>query len=346
MLRGFEMDWAKVVILLGSLSVTAPAFGVSCTTQSQMAVNQRTVLEETARMLGGNVLANNTEAVRAQTIPAVASQFNGIAGSIQNLNAEIRGATMTVDTLYLLDASDMKAAADTQFFCGVSGSPLTVVVTIPNLPPGRYALAILHATGVKQPQQISLILQNEPSGSNTWLLAGFYTRPMTLAGHDGIWYWRQARDYAAKKQNWDAYFYYQAALQLLEPVDFISSPNLQKLQHEADATKPPDLPGMDPMRLNAGTQSFEITNLHTGELSNQLDLVVTYNAAPNQSLVQAREQVTAVMRALLQQHPELSAAFHGLWVYAAVPGSSQAPFALELPMNQISNSGSAAGQSS
>lgn len=341
MSRGLLMNWVKVVILLGSLSLAAPAFGVSCTTQSQMTVNQRTVLEETARMLGGNVQANNTEAVRAQTIPAVAAQFNGIAGSIQNINAQIRGATMTVDLLYLLDASDMKAAADTQFFCGVSGSPLTVVVTIPNLPPGRYALAILHATGVKQPQQITLILQNDPAGTTTWKLAGFFTKPMTLAGHDGIWFWRQARDYAAKKENWDAYFYYQTALFLLQPVDFISSPNLQKLQHEAESTRPGDLPGLDPMLLNAGTQNFLITNLHTGELSNQLDLVVTYNATPNQSLVQTRAQVTAVMRALLQQHPELASAFHGLWVYASVPGS-QTPFALELPMDQISNSAAGA----
>lgn len=343
MSRSLSMDWAKVVILLGSLSLAAPAFAVSCTTQSQMAVNQRTLLEQTARSFGGNIQANNTEAVRAQTIPAVASQFNGIAGSIQNIHADISGATMTVDLLYVLDASDLKAAADSQFFCGVPGSPLTVVVTIPNLPPGRYALAILHATGVKQPQQISLILQNQPAGTNNWELAGFFAKPMTLAGHDGVWFWRQARDFAAKKQNWDAYFYYQTALFLLTPVDFLSSPNLQKLEHEADGTKPADLPGLDPMRLNAGTQSFEITNLHTGELSNQLDLVVTYNATPGENLVQSREQVTAVMKALLQQHPELASAFHGLWVYASVPGSNLTPFALELPISQIQSSGSGGG---
>jgi hypothetical protein len=44
------------------------------------------------------------------------------------------------------------------------------------------------------------------------------------------------------------------------------------------------------------------------------------------------------MRALLQQHPELRAGFHGLWVYAATPGNRN-PFALELPMDQIENSG-------
>jgi hypothetical protein len=217
-----------------------------------------------------------------------------------------------------------------------------VVITIPNLPPGRYALAILHATGVQQPQQISMVLQNDPAGSSLWKLAGFFTKPMTLAGHDGIWYWRQARDYAAKHENWDAYFYYQTAQSLLQPVDFISSPNLDRLQRETEQTKPPDLPGLDPMKLNAGTQTFTITSVHTGVLSNQLDLVVTYDAAPNEDLVQERTQVTAVMRALLQQHPGLAQAFHGLWVYAAVPGSNRTPFALELPIDQIQNSGSSA----
>jgi hypothetical protein len=343
MLRRISISWVTVASVLLSIGVGAPAFGVTCMTQSQMTASQRTPLEESAKMLGANVQSGNAAAVQAQTIPAVASQFNGIAGSIQAINADIRSASVTVDNLYVLDATDLKAPGEAQFFCGVSGSPLTVVVTIPNLPPGRYALAILHATGVQQPQQISLVLQNEPPGSPIWKLAGFFTKPMTLAGHDGIWYWRQARDYAARHDNWDAWFYYQTAQSLLQPVDFLSSPNLDKLQHETDQTKPGDLPGLDPMRLNAGTQAFQITNLHTGVLSNQLDLVVTYNAAPNQDLVQARAQVTAVMRALLQQHPELAQAFHGLWVYAAVAGSNQTPFALELPIDQIQNSGSAAG---
>jgi len=342
MLRRISNSWAIVATILLPLGMVAPAFGVTCTTQSQMNAAQRTPLEESAKMLGANVQSGNAAAVQAQTISAVASQFNGIAGSIQAINTDIRSAVVTVDDLYLLDASDMKAAGEAQFFCGVSGSPLTVVVTIPNLPPGKYALAILHATGVQQPQQISMVLENDPAGSSMWKLAGFFTKPMTLSGHDGIWYWRQARDYAAKHDEWSAWFYYQTALNLLTPVDFISSPNLQKLQHEAEATKPGDLPGVDPMRLNAGTQNFEITNVHPGEFSRQLDLIVTYNAPPNQNLIQSREQVTAVMRALLQQHPGLAQAFHGLWVYAAVPGSPVSPFALELPIDQIQGSGTAA----
>jgi hypothetical protein len=128
-------------------------------------------------------------------------------------------------------------------------------------------------------------------------------------------------------------------------VDFVSSPNFQKLQREAESSRPDNLPGADPLHLSAGAQTFDITNLHTGELSEKLDLIITYNATPNQDMVAARAQVTAVMRALLQQHPELQTAFHGLWVYAATPGN-QNPFALELPMEQIQTSVSPSGQRS
>ena len=332
-------SWTRILVLAGAVGLALPAWGVSCSTQSQMTSGERTVLAQTAQMIGGNAESGNAAAVRAQTVASVAAQFDGIANSIQSVNAMIEHATLTVDGLYLLDATDLKAAGDTQFFCGVSGSSLTVEVTIPGLPPGKYALAVLHATGVKQPQQVSLLLQNDPAGSADWKLAGFYTRPMMMGGHDGIWFWRQAREYAAKKQLWDAWFYYQTAQYLLEPVDFVSSPNLQKLQREAEQARPDNLPGAEPLRLVSGPQRFEITNLHTGELSNQLDLVVTYNATPSQDPVATRAQVTAVMRALLEQHPELLSAFHGLWVYAATPGN-QSPFALELPMEQIQTSAS------
>jgi hypothetical protein len=338
-------NWVKLLAVVGPMAMAMEAFGVTCMTQSQMTSAQRTILAQSAQMIGGNVEAGNAAAVRTQTIASVAAQFDGIANSIQAVNATIQHATLTVDNVYLLDATDLKAAQETQFFCGVAGSALTVEVTIPGLPPGKYALAILHATGVKQPQQISLILQNDPAGSADWKLAGFFAKPMMMGGHDGLWFWRQARDYAAKKQVWDAYFYYQTAQYLLQPVDFVSSPNFQKLQREAESSRPDNLPGADPLHLSAGAQTFDITNLHTGELSEKLDLVITYNATPNQDLVAARAQVTAVMRALLQQHPELQTAFHGLWVYAATPGN-QNPFALELPMEQIQTSASPSGQRS
>ena len=331
------MGFGRWAIPILPLVVAVPAFGVSCITQSQMNAQERDALRQAATGIAGNVEAANAEAVKAQTIGSVAAQFEGIAGSIQSVSPSMQHATLTVDELYALDATELKSAQDVQFFCGLPASSLTVEIDIPNLPPGKYALAVVHATGVKNPQALSMVLQNDPPGSPTWKLAGFFVRPMTMGGEDGVWFWKRAREYAEKKESWNAYFYYQTAEFLLDPVDLLVSPNLQKLRREAEQVRPAGLPGAEPMRLTGNGQMYNLTSLHTGELSDQLDLVVTYQATANQDPVAARAQVTAVMRALLEAHPELESGFHGLWVYASTPGN-QHPFALELPMKEIENS--------
>ncbi|HUY81196.1 MAG TPA: hypothetical protein VMU92_05690 [Acidobacteriaceae bacterium] len=301
---------------------------------------QRTLYQQAAHSLGTEVLAGNAAAVRANTIPAVAAQFASIAGSIEQVSPLVQKATLTVDALYSLNAQDQKTngssnsgANQAQFFCGFSSSTLLVTVTIPNLPAGKYLLAILHATGVQHPQQMTLLLQNDPSGSASWKLAGLYIRPMTLAGHDGVWFWRKAQSFAAKKLNWNAYFYYRTAALLLNPVDFLSSPNLQKLLKEEHEVVPAGLPGKQPMVVRAGGVNLDVTGLRPGNFSGQLDLVVDYKALGVSDPVSTRAQIVSLMKALLAAHPELREGFHGLWVYARY-GSGQ-PFAIEIPMKQI-----------
>lgn len=341
--RSIGLGFLTWIVLLG---FAAPAFAVSCVTESQMKPDQRTILAQSAQMLAANVKNGNAAAVQAQTIAAVASNFGGIANTIQAMNASIQRATLTVDLLYVLDASDLKAAQDTEFFCGVAGSPLTITVTIPGLPPGKYALAVLHATGVEHPQQLSMILQNDPPNSAVWKLAGFFTKPMTIDGHDGLWFWRQARTYAAQKDDFTASFFYKDAQLLLQPVDFLSSPNLQKLQKETEQAQPSEMPSeTQPVYLNTSAGRLQLTDVHVGDFNNQMDLIVTFNAPPNLNPVQARQQVIAVMQTLLQQHPGLATAFHGMWVHASAPGGLT-PFALELPMNQIQSAAPAPGERS
>lgn len=295
---------------------------------------QRGALATAARRITADVQTGNAAAVRAATIPSIAEQFDGIASTMQSVQPHIQKALVTVNALYLLNATDLKATEDTQFFCVLSGSQLTVTFTIPQLPSGSYGFVIVHATGGDAPQQLAMVLQNDPAGSSTWKLAGFFVRPLITAGHDGLWYWKQARDYAGRKQDWNAWFYYQTATQLLVPVDFLSSPNLDKLRREAQAVHPEVLPEQEPMELKAGSDTFSITNIATDGSLGGLDLVITYKAGSASTPVAARNQVLEIMKALLAQHPELRQAFHGLWVYAAVDG--QHPFALELPMDQIS----------
>ena len=309
------------------------ASAATCTTQSQMTPAQRDALSGSARMIATELQTGDIDGLRANTNPAVATNFAAITSSVQNLKPVIQSATITIEELYILDSSaDPTGTAQSDFYCG---QPV-VSMNITNLSPGHYALAILHATGVLQPQQISLILSN--ASGNRWMLAGYFTKPMIAAGHDGIWYWSSARKYAQTKMTWNAWLYYRMASILLEPVNFLSSPNLEKLERESDRVRPANLPDSTPITLNVNGASFRLTAIDTTTVFGGLDLDAAYAPDPSQAAElrdppSARKQVTTVMSALLQLHPELQTAFHGIWVHANQGDSSL--FALELPMSQI-----------
>lgn len=324
-------------VLLIAAGLPSAKADVSCTTESQMSSAQRNALATAARAMAGDVQHGDTQTLRRRTIPPVAQNFSSIASSVQSLQPLIAKATVTVDNLYLLDATHQASGAtQSDFSCGIPGSLMTVDINFHNLPPGSYAMAILHATGVPEPQMITLILQQ--SAPQHWMLAGFFTHPMTMAGHDGLWFWTQARAYAQRKMDWNAWLYYRTAEDLLRPVDFLSSPNLEKLRHEAADIRPEGLPGPRAMLLRSGGQTFSITALRATDSLGPLDLAVHYrpdaseSAALNNS-VSARQQVMQAAQALLTAHPELQTAFHGFWMNADQGDSSV--FALELPMTQV-----------
>ncbi|HEY1902291.1 MAG TPA: hypothetical protein VGG56_07680 [Terracidiphilus sp.] len=334
LLRFFQARYSLPALMVFSgllLPVTATA--ASCKTQSQMTAAERDALSSAARTMIGEVQNGDAQALRANTIPAVAADFSGIAASVDNLKPALQQAVVTVDSLYALDAStEAPGAAQTDFYCG---SPV-VVLNFSGLPPGTYALAIIHATGVPKPQQISLVLAQ--TTDHRWMLGGFFSKPMLQAGHDGLWYWVSARKYAEKNMNWDAWFYYRTAAEFLDPVDFLSSPNLEKLQHEEDRVHPPILPLTKPLTLDAHGTVFQVTAIDTTVTFGPLDLEIHYTpdaaqAAQLHDPPTARKQVVALMTALLALHPELQGAFHGIWAQA--DGGSGSLFSLELPMDQI-----------
>jgi hypothetical protein len=313
--------------------LTPAALAATCTTQSQMTAAQRDSLAGAARKLAGMVQRGDVAAAKADTLPAVAANFDGIAASITALHPDVAQATIVVYDLYALDASTEPAGGgQTDFYCG---SPV-VVLNFTGLPPGKYGLAIVHATGVPKPQQMALIFSE--TAPNQWQLAGFVAKPMTQAGHDGLWYWTQGRSYAQKKMNWNAWFYLQTAAALLNPADFVASPNLGKLQQEADKVRPAGIPAGQPITLTADGQTYSITGLTPAAEFGPLDLAIDYAPNPTQAAqlrdpVAARRQAVAIMQGLLTEHPELREAFHGLWVRA--DANNAMIYSLELPMNQI-----------
>jgi hypothetical protein len=285
----------------------------------------------------------DVQALQANTIPAVAADFSGIAASVENLKPLLQNASFTIDNIYILDAFTEPAGTPrTEFFCG---QPV-VTLNFTDLPAGTYALAIGHATGVPQPQQISLILAKGPQ--DKWMLAGLFGKPMTLVGHDGIWYWSSARKYAEQNMDWDAWFYYRVAAYLLNPLDMLSSSNLEKIQHETDKVKPANLPGSTPVTFAAHGANYSLTGIDTTTTFGALDLDVHYTPDRTQASQlrdppTARKQVMDVMSALLEQHPELHQAFHGMWVHADQGAVSL--FALELPMDGLSPAAANSSQS-
>ena len=295
-----------------------------------MSEADRTALVQTARTLATAVQSGNAATVQAMTIAKVKAQFEGIASTIQETAPLLAGSTITIDALYGLDASDLKSAVeDTAFFCGVAASPVHVDVSIPQLPQGRYALTLVHATGVKQPQQMAFLLQN----NGGWQLAGLFVKPLLVAGHDSVWYWTRARAFSQKGQTWNAYFYYKTAAYLATPVDLLTSPNLDKLTQETAGVRPDGLPGEQPMTVTANHQTYPVSDLHTDGSLGGLDLVIRYHSVDATDPVATRAQNLEVMKAMLAAHPEVREGFHGLWVFAEAPNGR--PYGNELAMSDI-----------
>jgi hypothetical protein len=319
-----------VVITAVTLLAPIRMLAVSCTTQAQMTEAERAALMQSALNLASAVQSGNASAVQALTIAKVKSQFDPIANTIEQTSPLLAGATITIDALYGLDASDLKTAADdTVFFCGVANSPVHVDFTIPQLPQGQYALALVHATGVKQPQQMAFLLQK----NGDWQLAGLFVKPLLLAGHDSVWYWTKARAFNQKNQKWNAYFYYTTAAYLASPADFMTSANLDKLNQEAQGAKPDGLPGAQPMVITSGNNTFPVSEMHTDGSLGGLDLVLRYSTAETGDPVATRARNLELMKATLEAHPELREGFHGLWVFAEAP--NQRPYGNELAMSEI-----------
>jgi hypothetical protein len=310
---------------------------VSCTTQAEMKEPTRTSIASTARQLATRMQAADVTGIRSQTLPAVAVNFDRIAATIQGIAPGIKDATLNVTSVYDLQAADAQPGDETvQFFCGEAANGPHVIFNIPRLPAGHFAFAIVEATGVKNPERLSFLLENTgPQNSGTWQLAGLFPRPLVADGHDGVWYWDKARSYNKAGQPWNAYFYYQTAIYLLLPADFVDSNNFDKLIQEQTAATPAGLPGAQPMSLNVAGSLIYVTNIHTDSTFGGYDLVVQYQAEDVSDPVKARARTVALMKQLLVMHPEWKDGFHGLWVFANAP--NQQPFSLELSMPQIAS---------
>lgn len=337
----------------------------TCITQSQMKPVERDAIAATARSLAAIIQSGDANALRQQTVPEYAKDFSGMSSLVGNTAPKLKATTLQVEQVYVLDASMLKTLndgtnQDAQFFCNLNKSPAEANFLIPSLPPGRYAFAMVTAANTKTPWRLSFLLKQNavPAGQEgTWSMAGFYPKPLTSAGHDGIWYWTNARDMAKGKQLWTAYLYYKQAQALLQPAGFVTSTHFDKLQKEATTAAPPSL--SDGVSADAplviknpnakgSVPDFRFTDLSTDDSfgASQPDIVAhlapdpTPDPSPNATkpdpkapVLSPRERNLSAMAALLTAYPELRNSFHGVWIFADAPGKNS--FVTEEPMANI-----------
>ena len=215
---------------------------------------------------------------------------------------------------------------------GLVSGTVTVTITMHALPPGKYAVILGQAAGAPLGGQIGLIAVWDPTATPAaWKLGGVSVRQGIVDGHDGVWYWSRARSQAATGQPWSAWYSYELARYLLLPVDFLTSPNLEKLEHEQSEIKNP--PGGFPISVSDGPRTWRIDGMRIDTTLRQADLSVTYESLGIADPAAERTEATAVLSAMLKAHPELKDNFHGMWAVASKDGKLTP--VMELPMGQI-----------
>ena len=313
-----------------------------CTTQSQMAAGDRDALAVAARGLAAKVQVNDVSGLRADTVAEYAKDFSGIGDVVGGTASKVKGGTPIVQQVYLLDGTQLKRGADgsmpeAQFFCSLNKTVAETDFLIPGLLPGRYGFAIVDVPNGAAPWRLSFLLREE---NGQWEMAGFYPKPLTAAGHDGLWYWTQARTMAAQKETWNAWLFYQQAESLLVPANFIQSTHLEKLKAEESSAAPPALSegvSAEAPLVVKGTDGAEyrFTALGVDDSLGKDKIDVTAHLKVEQigDAAAARKRNADAMTALLGAYPEMRRPFHGVWIVTEAPG--QNPFATEQAMSEI-----------
>ena len=332
----------KALLLVAGMLVAGVGSAEVCTTQSQMQGADRDALVAAARSLAAKVVANDVSGLQAATAAEYAKDFGGIGTVVGSTSLKVKGGTPIVEQVYLLDGTQLKRGADgslpeAQFFCSLNKSVAEADFMISGLAPGRYGFAIVDIPDLDSPWRMSFLLHQE---QGQWTMAGFYPKALSAAGHDGLWYWTQARTMTAQKEHWNAWLYYQQAQSLLTPVNFIQSTHLEKLKAEASAAAPPALSeGVSaeaPLVVKGPSGvEYHFTALGVDDSlgKDKIDVMAHLKVDQIGDPVAARKRNSDAMVALLAAYPEMRKPFHGVWMISDAPG--QNPFATEQAISDI-----------
>ena len=320
---------------IAAFVIAAPAagFAASCTSQAELTPQDRGTLASIGEQLSDAVLRQDLSALQSVLLPSLSNQWDGIRDAISQAAPLVKGGKVQLRNIYLLDASTQGAAADTQFFCSNANGSLTVTISMHELPPGKYAVVLSDAAGAALAGQLGIVLVWDSTGVPGWKLGGFSARQGVFSGHDGVWFWTRARELARSNMPWAAWYCFDAAHYLEIPVDFISSPNLEKLTQEQAQIKGGPTQETFPYSVKSGDRTWKINAVSLDASLHEADLGVTYESNGTTDPAVARTEAIAVLGAFLKTQPGLRENFHGMWAYASTNGKITP--VMELPMAQI-----------
>ncbi len=317
--------------LLALLLASHALLGQTCSSGPDMDAAAKSAIDSAAKQYLEMSKNGDVAGLKANSIPQITGDFGSIEQAVVTNKQYLAEGPSTITGTYLLNNSEAKAPEPrAEFYCGIYNSPDRLAFFIPNLPPGRYAIAIQKVNG-KDPITLTLVLQNL---AGAWKLAGYYPRLDEIGGHDGEWYLTQARAYKAKGQVHNAWFYYLTAWDLTAPVNFMSTPQLDKIADEMQSARPGDLPSDSaPLNLSANGKVFKVTELTAVPVDNNLDLRIRYVNAEAANSGAAFQDNVAVIKAIVAKYPEVRDAFNS--IIARAVDSSGHEYGTLLPVKEI-----------
>ena len=307
--RRFDLLYGMTIVLLTFLAGSAGA--QTCQTANDMDAALRTAITNAGQRYFEMAVKGDTVSLRQNAIPGLASDFGGVQNTIQDHQPAMAGAQASVKSIFLLNAEDATPNQRAEFYCGVFNkngqTANSAAFYLENLPPGKYAIVLIDANSANGRTMFSEVLQQ--AGSD-WKLGGLYIKSALVAGHDSDWFLAQARQYKAKGQMHNAWFFYLEARSLISPLPFMSTLATDKLYDESQPLQPADLPASGKaVSLAAPTSTYKLTAVFPEVVGNDLDLIVRYESANVSNTNVAYQENVNVMKALVTRFPEVRDAF-------------------------------------
>ena len=308
-------------LLLIAACFPARAQAENCQTASDMDEATRSGIAGAGQRFFDMIARGDSGSLRRNAIASLAEDFTGIESTIKDHEALLSGSHGTARPPFLLEATGTAHIAHAEFFCGVFGkngqTANSAVFYLDNLPPGKYAVVILEASG-KTPTAVSLILQQ---AGIEWKLCGLYIKALQVAGHDSQWFAARAREYIGKGQMHNAWLYFLEARNQISPLPFMSTLATDTLYDESQKVHVADLPADGKtVDLLVGTATYRLTDVYPEAVGNDLDLIVRYQVSDISNTNLTYQSNVVVIKAIAIKYPEIREAFAAVVARAVAPG--------------------------